>query len=112
MVFVTGDTHGEVSRFDTMVSEYGLIGLTALGTAQIEKAVLPLVDMAVHAAVACVLPACQGRGAEVAHAALLDLHLVPDLVSGLDQAVGQIFVYGVGADLDFPAAEHAAADFD
>ena len=51
------------------------------------------VGMAVHAAVVELLVVADGPGVERLQAALLDAYLVPYLVVGLDEAVGQVGVY-------------------
>ena len=57
--------------------------------------------MAVHTAVFQLLVMSQGIHIEVLHATLLDLYVVPDLIVGLDETVGEIGVNLVFYDLPF-----------
>lgn len=67
-------------------------------------------DVAVDAGVVGVLPGDDGLLGEGTEVALAYLHAVPDFVARFDQAVGEVAVYAVAADLDGPVSEEAAAD--
>ena len=58
--------------------------------------------MAVHAAVLQLLVVSEGVYFKVLHTALLDLHMVPYLIVGLDEAIGEVGVY--------PVADHLPAE--
>ena len=67
--------------------------------------------MAVHARIIGILPVRDGSFLEVFNAPFADFHLMPDLVSRFDQAIGQIGIYLILGNIDFPLQGFLLASF-